>query len=60
MDDTGGLTCFKCFNLVLRSSNVLQVIIGKKYLFRYIYINVNSRAQTVLVRALIGAKERPH
>jgi hypothetical protein len=25
MDDTGGLTCFKCFNLVLRSSNVLQI-----------------------------------
>ncbi|XP_059091334.1 uncharacterized protein LOC131886899 [Tigriopus californicus] len=24
-DDTGGITCFKCFNLVLRSSNVLQV-----------------------------------
>lgn len=24
-DDTGGLTCFKCFNLVLRSSNVLQI-----------------------------------
>ncbi len=24
-DDTGGLTCFKCFNIVLRSSNVLQV-----------------------------------
>ena len=25
MDDTGGLTCYKCFNLVLRSSNVLQI-----------------------------------
>ena len=25
MDDTGGITCYKCFNLVLRSSNVLQV-----------------------------------
>ena len=25
VDDTGGLTCFKCFNLVLRSSNVLQI-----------------------------------
>ncbi len=24
-DDTGALTCYKCFNLVLRSSNVLQV-----------------------------------
>ena len=25
VDDTGGLTCYKCFNLVLRSSNVLQI-----------------------------------
>ncbi len=25
MDDTGGITCFKCFNLILRSSNVLQI-----------------------------------
>ena len=25
VDDTGGLTCFKCFNLVLRSPNVLQI-----------------------------------
>ena len=25
VDDTGGITCFKCFNLVLRSSNVLQI-----------------------------------
>ena len=24
-DDTGGLTCYKCFNLVLRSDNVLQI-----------------------------------
>ena len=24
-DDTGGIECFKCFNLVLRSSNVLQI-----------------------------------
>lgn len=28
MEDTGGITCFKCFNLVLRSSNVLQVHTG--------------------------------
>ena len=25
MDDTGGLTCYRCFNLELRSSNVLQI-----------------------------------
>ena len=25
MDDTGGLTCYRCFQLSLRSSNVLQV-----------------------------------
>ena len=25
MDDTGGITCFRCFQLSLRSSNVLQI-----------------------------------
>ena len=28
MDDTGGLTCYRCFQLSLRSSNVLQVHTG--------------------------------
>jgi len=25
MDDTGGITCYRCFHLALRSSNVLQI-----------------------------------
>ena len=32
MDDTGGLTCYRCFTLNLRSSNVLQVFLLHQYI----------------------------